>query len=589
LYLYISFLSSRSKRVKEWYNDVVPDHKSLSGYAGRTPLQNNWYDIVRDYTIRLVGIRSVNSTEGELRVVAEVLPLLQSDGLESAYTAIGLDPLPGDQFGRQNAYAFLRGNSPRTLVLLGHIDTVDTADYGPLEHWALNPEGLAARLETLTALAPGLAEDLAAHPGDWMFGRGSVDMKSGVAVNIAVMRHLAHMALEGTLPLSVVLLATPDEENESAGVLQAVNFLLRLREQYGLEYCGAINTDYTAALYPGDEHRYIYTGTIGKLLPSFLVIGRESHVGVPFDGIDANLLAAELIRALSMNDELCDVVRGQITPPPVTLHASDLKAHYDVQLPFMASFYLNVLTFSTEPGQLLTRLRLLSQEVLHQALRRIDDVERRWIQTGGNLSQVQLIKPRSGTVLSYAELCSDIAQQFGQERLEAELDRASESCPGGLDARQRSLYLVRSLWKLSGKTGPAIVIYYSPPYYPHAAATPCPLRDAINSVADAHPELKLVVQEYYPYISDMSYLRLDPGTDTTALTANIPTWQAPGKPARPGAYSLPLQAIQDAGMPVVNLGPYGRGVHQSGEGVLMSYSFGILPQLICEVIERLGQ
>jgi arginine utilization protein RocB len=39
---------------------------------------------------------------------------------------------------------------------------------------------------------------------------------------------------------------------------------------------------------------------------------------------------------------------------------------------------------------------------------------------------------------------------------------------------------------------------------------------------------------------------------------------------------------------VINLGPYGRGVHQSGEGVLMSYSFGILPQLIYEVIERLG-
>ena len=552
-------------------------------------MQNNWYNIVRDYTIRLVGIRSVSSTEGELGVVEEVLHLLQSDGLQDAYTAIGLDPLPGDLVGRQNAYAFLRGNSPRTLLLLGHIDTVDTADYGPLEPWALNPEGLSAHLETLTALAPGLAEDLATHPGDWLFGRGSVDMKSGIAVNIAVMRHLAQMACKGNLSLSVVLLATPDEENESMGVLQAVNFLLRLREQYGLEYCGAINTDYTAAHYPGDEHRYIYTGTVGKLLPSFLIIGRESHVGVPFDGIDANLLAAELIRALSMNDELCDVVRGQITPPPVTLHAGDLKTHYDVQLPFMASFYLNVLTFSTEPGQLLTRLQLLSQEVLRQALQRIDDAERRWTQTAGNPSQAQSMKPRSGTVLSYADLCSDIARQFGREHLEAELDRASESCPDGLDARQRCLHLLRSLWKFSGKTGPTIVFYYSPPYYPHVAASPGALRNAIRSVADAHPELKLIVQEYYPYISDMSYLRLDPGTDVTALTANIPTWQVPGRPARPGAYSLPLQAIQDVAMPVVNLGPYGRGVHQLGEGVLMSYSFGILPQLICEVIERLGQ
>src|SRR5258706_771255 len=130
-------------------------------------------------------MHSVNSTTGELRVAEEVLRLLQSDGLENAYTAIGLDPLPGDLSGRQNAYAFLRGKTPRTLLLLGHIDTVGTADYGPLEPWALDPKGLAARQDILAALAPGLDEDLAAHPTDWMFGRGPTDMKSGVASKLA--------------------------------------------------------------------------------------------------------------------------------------------------------------------------------------------------------------------------------------------------------------------------------------------------------------------------------------------------------------------------------------------------------------------
>ena len=86
----------------------------------------------------------------------------------------------------------------------------------------------------------------------------------------------------------------------------------------------------------------------GKLLPSFLIVGKEAHVGEPFQGVDANLLAAELIRDLSMNDALCDVVRSsnktqdvqdvQVTPPPVTLRASDLKTHYDVQLPFRCLF-----------------------------------------------------------------------------------------------------------------------------------------------------------------------------------------------------------------------------------------------------------
>jgi arginine utilization protein RocB len=100
--------------------------------------------------------------------------------------------------------------------------------------------------------------------------------------------------------------------------------------------------------------------------------------------------------------------------------------------------------------------------------------------------------------------------------------------------------------------------------------------------------LNLKVQEYYPFISDISYLRLDPDLDLAALTANIPTWREPDTPAYPGTYSLPLAAIQQLGLPVVDIGPYGRSVHQRDERVLMSYSFGVLPQLICEVIERLG-
>src|SRR5690242_4861250 len=134
-------------------------------------LQSEWYDNVRQYTTRLVGISSVSPGRGEIEVAEEVLNLLRADGLEDAYTVSGLDPLVDDPWGRQNAYAFLRGVRPRTIVLLGHIDTVGTEDYGPLEPWAIDPEGLAARLDALVDLVPELAGDLASHPDDWMFGR----------------------------------------------------------------------------------------------------------------------------------------------------------------------------------------------------------------------------------------------------------------------------------------------------------------------------------------------------------------------------------------------------------------------------------
>lgn len=548
------------------------------------PGYDDWYAQVKAYTTRLVNIRSVSPGQGEIQVARETLSMLREEGLEHSYTTIGPDPLVGDAFGRQNACAFLRGKSPQTIILLGHIDTVDTKDYGALEPFALDPDTLAAHQQTLAAMTPSLADDLKEHPGDWMFGRGSIDMKSGVAANIAVTRHMAKLARAGELALSVVFIATPDEENESAGVLQAIQYLLRLRKEHGLSFLGAINTDYTTALYPGDRHRYIYTGSVGKLLPTFLVIGHATHVGEPFDGMDANLLAAELIRDLSMNDDLCDVARGQRTPPPVTLKASDLKTSYDVQLPFAAYFYLNVLTFSTTPAQLLERLRDYARAALDRVLQRIDEVEDRW---AGDRRVSR--PPRSCTVLTYQELYAEVEQHFGSERVQAEIDVAWRTMSDSLDSRGRCLHLARHLWMLSGKKGPAVLLYYSPPFIPHIAETPCLLHSVAHSIAQAHPELQLEVHEYFPFISDMSYLRLDPNFETAALTANIPTWQEQATAARPGGYHLPLTAMRELHLPVINLGPYGKGAHQTGERALKSYSFGILPQLLCEVIERIAQ
>jgi arginine utilization protein RocB len=548
--------------------------------------KSSWFDTVRRYTERLVRIRSISPGPGEIEVAHEVLRLLHADGMSDSYTLSGLDALEGDPYGRQNAYAFLRGQSPDTLVLLGHIDTVDTQDYGLLEPWSLDPSELARRLDTL--LGKEARGDSVGDLSDWMFGRGVGDMKSGVAINIALMRRLAEDARQERLAISVVMLATPDEENESAGVLQAVPFLLHLRERYGLKYVGALNTDYVTALYPGDPHRYIYSGSIGKLLPNFLCIGRESHVGLPFIGLDANLIAAELIRDLSMNDALCDVVPGQIAAPPVTLHASDLKTHYDVQLPFAAYFYLNVLTLTTTPAELLQRLHERAETVLTQLLHHVDETEQRWREASGEQGWQERFQARAGVVLSYAELYGEVVQQFGEEYVVAEVAAEWERWPATLDKRERSLYIVRRLWTLSGRQGPAVIIYYAPPYYPSVAPTPGVLQDAVTAVVKAHPELQLEQRPYFPYLSDMSYLRLDPGVDLTVLTSNMPVWSTSTIDAQPGSYSLPLEAIRQLALPVINWGPFGCGAHRRDEGVLMSYAFGLLPQLLYEMIERLG-
>ncbi len=483
-----------------------------------------WYDEVRRHTLALVRMRSVSPNVSENDVGAAIVRLLGADGLTDAYTAIGLETLPGDPWGRANAFACVRGRSARTITLMGHFDTVDTADYGALEPWALDPDGLRERLDTLAALAPGVREDELAAPGDWMYGRGAADMKSGVAICITLMRHYARLARAGRLPLSVVMIATPDEENESAGAREAARLLGRLRAEHALTLVGAINTDYVAERYPGDDARPVYTGSVGKLLPCFYAVGQTSHAGEPFAGLDANLLLAEIIGELSMNPTYCETVRGQTTPPPVTLRATDTKTLYNTQVPFTAYMYLNLLTMERTPAVALAQMRAGAQQALNRALARVNAAEQRWTLAHG-AAPTGVRSRRDGAAITWAELHAAVAAHVGEVALASALAEEWARWPADLDKRERCVRLVERLWTLSEREGPAVVVFFAPPFYPAVPAVPSPLLDALRETLAAHPEQRLVEEEFFPLLSDMSYLRLDPLVDASALRANMPVWR----------------------------------------------------------------
>ena len=76
---------------------------------------NTWYQTIHDYTRRLVAMRSVSPGRDEVQVAHEILRMLHEDGLATRYTASGLDDIESDPFGRQNAYAFLQGQSATSI------------------------------------------------------------------------------------------------------------------------------------------------------------------------------------------------------------------------------------------------------------------------------------------------------------------------------------------------------------------------------------------------------------------------------------------------------------------------------------------
>ena len=582
----------------------------------------HWLPTIRHLTETLVAIPTISpDTAGEMACAREIAAQLQQ--------GTGLHPLLWPTAdGRANVACLLRGthpeNSGRTVLLMGHFDTVGVKEFTALDpdnsgHIAFRPAELRELL--LAKLAKGRTSDeeevwqdltaTAAELDDqpaWLFGRGVCDMKSGVAINIALLRQL--WAEREQLAGNVLFVACPDEENESTGVRAAVPDLLQLRHDYNLTYLGLINTDYAAPRNSHDSGHSIYTGTVGKLLPSFYIVGVPTHVGEPFRGVDAGQIAAEIVRRINLNTALCDRwvredleqaggMRMEVGVPPITLKIRDLKTEYNVQTAAEAFVYINWLTYTTTPAQALATMIDEARAALNTTLHRRNEQYQLFTHSGTLPTQYE---PQ---VISYEELCQRVRQTLGWaddpvafrqflHNIAAELDheltihqpdalRLALKLDLSADLRTKSRLMVEQLIRYANIQGPAIVVFFSPPYYPHVHPTANPLTHAFREVLQekrhtnqAGHEVRL--QGFYPYISDLSFVCLDDNIQENlpSLVDNMPTFHH--------GYSLDFGAMADLHLPVMNFGPWGKDAHGLYERVHMPYSFETVPQLIYEAI-----
>lgn len=529
-----------------------------------------------ELTRRLVRVPSCSRTEEERAFGIYLYNLLQE--ISGGLLEVGLHPVPIDPWHRAVPWALLRGEGSHTIVLMSHYDTVDTTDYGAMQDWATEPDALRKHMNAVAGQYDDLTAKHLTMPDEWLFGRGAADMKSGIAAHLVALEQLCERVRAGnTLPGNVLFFCTPDEESESAGVLAAVELLIELERERGIEIIGAINTDYTTARFPGDEQKIVYLGTTGKLLPSVYVRGVETHAGEPYVGCDANLLCAEVVRAVSMREELADSAGGEIAAPPVTLKATDFKDRYDVQVPFDAYAYFNYLTFSMSPADVLERISTVADHAMREAVEGVQQAHRSWQERAGLPSPGVLPEPLT---ITYEELLSRANSVNGEAAVTACLEELNVALLAqGMEPRNRSAHVVRELWNLSGLRGPAMVVYYSPPYYPHVSAAGDSrfLRAARTVAAEYGAEVKA----FFPYISDGSYLSLLSLDNLGALTENMPLWRE-GRDA--SGYSLPLEAIKQLQVDVVNVGVWGFGAHKREERLHIPYSCGILPGMIVETV-----
>jgi len=533
--------------------------------------------------VELTRIKSVVGSEGEVKIAGWIDDFFKSlEYFKENPDHIWLSDLKGDSLGRKNVLALVKGrkgNSGKTVILIGHIDTVGVEDYGNIKEHATCPERLKDALKT-KELDEDTLKDL--ESDDWVFGRGIFDMKSGVAVNMAVIKHFSEKIdeIEGNL----LFLAVPDEEGNSKGMLSAAEELVRLSEVHGLEYVAAIDTDYMAPRFPGDDRRYIYIGTVGKVLPCFYICGKETHVGQAFEGLDANLLASEILKEVDLSFDLCDVVEGEASIPPISLGQRDLKSEYSVQTVNEAYLCFNYSTHSSNPDEVLEKLRAKAQKAFANVLRKLDEEYARYCRAAGIPYRKLPWKPQ---VLSFKELYDEVKAET-KGKIEEHLKDFEEALlKEEPDERMYCLQLVREVAKQWSNKNPAVILFFAPPYYPHiyVKGETEKERNLISAVSSAVGEAagrfphKFEIKKFYPYISDLSYFSMPEEKAMEALIENMPGW---GK-----VYSLPVEHIRKLNVPVANIGPYGKDAHKFTERVNVSYSFEVVPAIVERTVRSL--
>lgn len=484
----------------------------------------------RQLALLLTSWPSVTGSPDEAKFAFEL-----TEFLVPLLDIVSIQAIPDDKLERCNVFAAKLGEGRRTVLLSGHFDTVPFADYGDLAPWALDPLALRERaIERLRATSenPLALADL--ESGNFLPGRGLLDMKAGIAAGIAAME-----AYGGNRNL--LLVATPDEEDRSVGMRTAIWQARRLTAEWDLDIEFAINLDAISDQGDGSLGQTIAMGSIGKQLLTALVIGKEAHACYPQDGVNAAYLAAELVTELEGAAELAEHTGAETAAAPTALHAKDAKSGYNVTTPGQAWVYWNTLQHRRSGAEVLDIAVALARRAMDRARRRLG---------------------RDIPVLTYAQLARRLTPRAAS--LLAETARRED-----LDLPERSKLATQLAWERSGLAGPAVILGFGSIPYPAVSLGDEVLEGKVLRVAR---EQGVGALRYFPGISDMSFVGRA-GGDMAAVAANTPI-------AGTG-FAMP----EPAGYPCINIGPWGRDYHHWLERLYTPYAFGVLPQLILEVAE----
>ncbi len=564
-------------------------------------------ELIERYVRKLVKIPGISNTETE-KVCADYIAeeLAKQPYFKENPEQTGKYLLPGDSFGRSVPWGLVKGNgkSGKTIILIGHYDVVDTEEYG-------NDRALAYDIEKWEDLVkagkdlPGMPEEVKEDflSGDWMFGRGTADMKGGLSVGMALLDWYGKLVgATGNL----LFVTVPDEEGYSAGMRGAVPFLNELKDRFGLEYTALIDLEPASM---EDGAKTIYTGSVGKTMPAVLVQGVKAHVLNCFQGVSSVGVLSSFFMKTELASEFAEKSATEICPPPTWFCLRDRKEGYDVSVPFRAGGYMSMLGFEKTPDEVIKRLKVLGKEGFEEYARRMEEqwkaVNKNGAETVASVTQKEskaseedadLVEEDKGfvcpgaaaaakaEVLTISELISYCRKEQGEsftnwlseayEAQKARLDHGETNFPSA------TLDFMEQLLNQSKISGPVMLLGFAPPFYPavDSGEEGKLLFEEMKKAAEKEG-VSLKCHEYFCGISDLSYCGGMDKEELAAYAAQTPLWGS--------AYAMDIEAMAKLKIPSMLFGPWGKDIHTRWERVNKVSLYEKTPAVLKNFIEQM--
>lgn len=521
-----------------------------------------------DWSVWLTGQYSVTGSDGERDLPDLIFAKVRSTPALAAAECWKI-PVTADGSGRSCAAVLVRGTGRETVLLTGHFDTVTVEDYGELAPLATKPAALLEALKTRVANPATPAEERAKRDfasGDFLPGRGLLDMKAGLGAGLAALEAFASEAgRQGNL----LFVGVPDEEVNSVGARALADAIPAMGDSHGLDIVAAINLDCIADDGDGTAGRSVALGSVGKLLLTALAVGQQAHASHPYQGVNAGVLAAALVQRMEWASEFADGHGEEAGIPPTLLGIKDSKTAYDVTTPANVFVTWNTLTMGRGAAASMRIFRKLAEDALGEMQQTLQRRRADVLPDASDMAPLTLID--AATLLKEVRLNAGAAQAL--DKLAADAAAAGHSLP------DQNRLLTEAAWRMSGRRGPAVVLGFGSLPYPPVILSDAPKArrfraaiDAARARAAEKSGAPIGVISFFPGISDVSFLGEADAGGVETMRANTPAWDS----------GVRWSGVV-GGVPTVNIGPWGRDYHTPLERMHMPYTFGVLPALLLDI------